>query len=27
AMPFTTPTMHRGWRVGDAAPQTAIGLA
>lgn len=24
-MPFTTPAMHRGWRVGDAEPVTAIG--
>jgi hypothetical protein len=25
ALPFTTAMMHRGWRVGDAPPETAIG--
>jgi beta-aspartyl-peptidase (threonine type) len=24
ALPFTTGMMHRGWRVGDGAPETAI---
>jgi L-asparaginase / beta-aspartyl-peptidase len=24
-MPFSTEVMHRGWRVGDAPPSTAIG--
>ena len=24
-MPFSTEVMHRGWRVGDAPPATAIG--
>ncbi|MFL5781380.1 MAG: isoaspartyl peptidase/L-asparaginase family protein [Thermoleophilaceae bacterium] len=24
ALPFTTAMMHRGWRVGEAPPQTAI---
>ncbi|HKP91866.1 MAG TPA: isoaspartyl peptidase/L-asparaginase, partial [Thermoleophilaceae bacterium] len=25
ALPFTTAVMHRGWRVGGGAPETAIG--
>jgi beta-aspartyl-peptidase (threonine type) len=25
ALPFTTASMYRGWRVGAGAPQTAIG--
>jgi beta-aspartyl-peptidase (threonine type) len=24
ALPFTTPIMFRGWRVGDAEPRTAV---
>ena len=24
ALPFTTAAMHRGWRTGDAPPETAI---
>jgi beta-aspartyl-peptidase (threonine type) len=25
ALPFTTAMMHRGWRVGEAPAQVAIG--
>jgi len=25
AMPFSTEVMHRGWRVGETPPATAIG--